>query len=105
MLMQRGEIPRRRVLIRPAAIAMVVRCLTALLGGYAATAALMSLVARLLPLPRTEATAWGMISGFLVYAVIGLWCFHEPRLARVAALVWGTALLAGGAVWLIGTRA
>jgi len=105
MLMQRGQMPRRRVLIRPAALAMLARCTTALLGGYAATAALVSLVSRLLPLSRAEATAWGMITSFLVYAVIGLWCFHEPKLARVAALVWGVALVTGGAVWLIGTRA
>jgi hypothetical protein len=54
---------------------------------------------------RAEATAWGMITSFLVYAVIGLWCFHEPKLVRVAALIWGVAALAGGAVWLIGARA
>ncbi|MBY9063764.1 hypothetical protein K7957_12550 [Sphingomonas yunnanensis] len=97
--------PRRRVLIRPAALAMLARCITALLGGYAATAALVSLVSRLLPLSRAEATAWGMITSFLVYSVIGLWCFHEPKLVRVAALVWGVALVGGGTIWLIGARA
>ena len=104
MLMQRRQMPRRRVLIRPAAPAMLARCTTALLGGYAATAALVSLVSRLLPLPRAEATVWGMITSFLVYAVIGLWCFHEPRLARAAAAVWGGAIVAGIALWLLGVR-
>ncbi|MGK6322110.1 hypothetical protein ACMGDM_03390 [Sphingomonas sp. DT-51] len=102
--MQRVEAPPRRVRIRPGAWAMLARCLTALLGGYAATAALVSLAARLLPLASVEATTWAMIASFLVYAMFGLWCFHEPRLARVVALTWGVALIAGGLTWLIGPR-
>ncbi|TCP32730.1 hypothetical protein [Sphingomonas sp. BK235] len=103
--MQRGQPIGRRLRVRPAAAAMVVRCVTALVGGYAATAALVSLVARLLPLSRVEATVWGMIASFLVYSVIALWSFHEPRLRRVTGFVWGVAILAGGATWLIGVRA
>lgn len=107
MLMQRIEPrpapPRRRV--RPAALAMAARCVTALVGGYAAAAALATLLARLLPIARAEATAWGMILSFLAYAVIALWCFVEPRLSRVAMLVWGVALLCGGIAWWLGVRA
>lgn len=108
MLMQRVESPSRAAPrarhIRVAAVAMVVRCVTAFLGGYALTAATATLVARLLPIARVEATVWGMIPGFLLYAVVGLWCFHEPRLARVAGGVWGGAIVAGTAVWLLGVR-
>jgi uncharacterized membrane protein YfcA len=92
----------------PAATArwpMVVRCITALLGGYGAAAALSTLLARLLPIDRAEATALGMILSALLYALIGLWCFHEPRLGRVAAWVWGTAILGGALLWLLGVRA
>jgi hypothetical protein len=84
--------------------AMAGRSLTALVGGYAAASVLATLLARLLPGDRAEATVWGMIAAFLIYAVIGLWCFHEPRLLRVAGAVWGIALLGGGALWLLGVR-
>ena len=105
MLMQRMERPPRRLRLRRPAIAMVARCVTALVGGYAAAAALATLLARVLPMARVEATVWGMIVSFLIYAVIGLWAFHEPRLVRVALLVWGIAVLVGGATWLLGVRA
>jgi hypothetical protein len=62
----------------PAATArwpMVVRCITALLGGYGAAAALSTFLARLLPIDRAE--AW----------------------------VWGTAILGGALLWLLGVRA
>jgi len=84
---------------------MVARCLTALAGGYAAAAAAASLVARLLPVAPVEATVWGMILSFPLYAAVGLWAFHEHRLGRVATVVWGTALAAGTACWMLGTRA
>lgn len=90
--------------IRLAAVTMVVRSVTALLGGYALVAVLAMLIARLLPIARVEATVWGMIPSFLVYAVTSLWCFHEPKLARVVGWVWGGAIVAGAAVWLLGVR-
>jgi hypothetical protein len=83
---------------------MSARCLTALLGGYAAASGIASLFARLLPIARVEATAWGMILSFLVFASLGLWAFHEPRLARVAAVIWGSAALSIGAAILLGVR-
>ncbi|MEH3101474.1 hypothetical protein [Sphingomonas adhaesiva] len=96
--------PRVRRRVRPAALAMAARCLTALVGGYAAAAVLASLVARWLPVARVEATVAGLILSFLVYPAIGLWCFVEPRLGRVAALVWGIALPGAALLWWIGTR-
>lgn len=88
--------PRRPVL------ATVARCVTAFFGGYAATAASATLLARLLPLARAEATVWAMVPAFLVYATVALWCFHEPRLARVLGGVWGAAILCAALSWLIG---
>lgn len=101
MLMQRL---RPRWARQREAAAMTARALTALVGGYAAAAALATLGARLLPVARVEATLWAMLAALPLYAAIGLWCFHEPRLARVAGAVWGTALLAGGAAWALGVR-
>lgn len=97
-----GSTPRRTG--GRARLAMAMRCVTALIGGYAAASALATLLARLLPGDRAEATAWGMIVSFLLYAIIGLWSFHEPRLGRVALIVWGGALAGIATLWLLGTR-
>jgi len=98
-----GPFPKRRT-VRPVVWSTAFRSATALVGGYAAAAVLATLLARLLPMPRVEATSWGMILSFAIYAAIALWCFHEHRLARVAAFVWGLALIGGGALWLLGVR-
>ncbi len=84
---------------------MTARCLTALLGGYGAAAALASLGARLLPVAPVEATVWGMTFSFAFYVALGLWAFHEPRLHRVAITIWGGAALLAGIVYLLGPRA
>lgn len=83
---------------------MTARCATALVGGYAAAAGFASLLARLLPIARAEATAWGMILSFLIFAGLALWAFHEHRLARVAATIWGSALASAALVLLLGPR-
>ncbi|MBY8825237.1 hypothetical protein [Sphingomonas colocasiae] len=83
---------------------MAARASTALVGGYAAASGLAALLARLLPVARVEATGWALILSFLFYAVIGLWCFHEPRLSRVAGLVWGLAAFSIAAAMLLGVR-
>lgn len=84
--------------------AMAARCATALVGGYAAAAGLASLVARFLPVTRVEATAWGMLLSFAIYAALALWAFAEARLWRVVAVIWGSAALSAGLVVLAGVR-
>lgn len=88
----------------PDALRMTARSATALLGGYAAAAGLATLLARLLPGSRVEASAWGMVTSFLVFACLGLWTFHERRLIVVAAVIWGLALASIGAALLLGVR-
>ena len=83
---------------------MAGRAFTALVGGYAAAAGSASLLARLLPVARAEATAWGMILSFLLFASLGLWAFHEPRLGRVALTIWGVTIACAVIVWLMGPR-
>jgi hypothetical protein len=83
---------------------MTARGLTALFGGYVAAAAAATLLARLLPGSRAEASAWGMILSFLVFAALGLWAFHERRLSLVVGAIWGGALLCAGAILLLGVR-
>ena len=81
---------------------MAARTLTAIVGGYAAAAASVSLVARIAPIDRAEATIWAMTLSFLVYAGLLLWAFHETRLARVAGVIWGVALGSIGCLWILG---
>ncbi|WP_076070340.1 hypothetical protein [Sphingomonas montana] len=83
---------------------MAARASTALLGGYAATAAIATLAARLLPGTAVEATAWAMTVSFLLYAAIVLWAFAERRLMRVIATIWLAALVPAGIVAAIGLR-
>jgi hypothetical protein len=83
---------------------MAARAVTALAGGYAASAGVATLSARLLPIARVEATIWAMVLSFLVFATLGLWAFHEPRLARVAGVIWGVAAVSIAAAWLMGAR-
>lgn len=81
---------------------MAVRTLTAFAGGYAAAAGSVSLVARIAPIDRVEATIWAMILSFLAYAGLILWAFHETRLSRVAGIIWGLALGSIGGLWILG---
>jgi hypothetical protein len=81
---------------------MVARALTAIVGGYAAAAGSVSLLARIAPIDRAEATIWAMTLSFLVYAGLILWAFHEPRFTRVVAVVWGLAILSAGSLWMLG---
>ncbi|CAN5402833.1 hypothetical protein BH11PSE5_BH11PSE5_19450 [soil metagenome] len=84
---------------------MMARCATALIGSYAAAAGLASLLSRLLPVARLEATVWGMILSFLLFAALGLWAFHEQRLLRVTARIWGTAIICLCLLSILGPRA
>ncbi|MHA4836682.1 iron transporter [Sphingopyxis sp. MSC1_008] len=81
---------------------MAARALTAIVGGYAAAAGSVSLLARIAPIDRAEATIWAMTLSFLVYAGLLLWAFHETRLARVAATIWGLAFGSAACLWLLG---
>ena len=102
-ILKAGPSPSGRK-VRPLVWRMALRSVTALVGGYVAAAVLATLIARLLPIARVEATSWGMILSFPIYAGIALWCFHEHRLLRVAAAVWGIAIIGGGPLWLLGVR-
>jgi hypothetical protein len=83
---------------------MTVRVATALVGGYAAAAGLATLLARLLPIARVEATAWGMMISFALYGALLLWALHERRLGRVAGIIWSIAILSAALLWALGVR-
>jgi len=87
-----------------ASLAMSLRCVTAVLGGYAASAGTATLIARVLPIARVEATIWAMIFCFLFYACLALWAFHEQRLLRVCVGIWGIAVATISLVLLLGVH-
>ena len=42
---------------------------------------------------------------FDLFAVAGLWAFHEPRLRVVTTGLWGSGLACAGILLILGTRA
>jgi hypothetical protein len=77
-------------------LAVTLRVLGAVLGGYAFSAAFVALLALALPrvtgLPRSEAVLLASMLGFLVYLVALIWAFAERRLWRPwAVFIAGTA--------------
>ena len=81
------------------------RVLAALIGAYAVTAGATALVAVLLVLAtgasRTDALIVGSMIGYLLFALLMLWCFAERRLARVWLVLVGAAVATHGlAIWI-----
>ncbi len=72
----------------------------ALLGNYALTLGLASLIAVILVLAgmqRPEAAALTSILAFLFFLVVLLYSFHTRRLARA----WAAMIVAGPACWYL----
>jgi hypothetical protein len=85
------------------AIPIIVRLVAAIGGGYAVSAGLAALTARVLPvttaMARAEAVVLASMLAFLVYLGLLVWGFAEPSLVRlclilaaVGAASWGGAL-------------
>lgn len=91
---------------RPSRVSMALatRGVTATIGGYAAAAAACALAARILPLPRVEASLWAMLASFPIYAALALWAFHARSVGRTMATVWGLAAACTAALLLLGVR-
>jgi len=69
--------------------ALVSRVIAATLGAYA-LAALTSVAAVALPIPRTEAVITGILLSFVVYTLTVIWVFA----VRSATRAWGGVLVA-----------
>ena len=72
------------------------RVLAAFIGSYAVTAGFVALLAVLLVLgasaSRSDALIVASMFGYLLFAVVMLWCFAERRLARVWLVLIGAAI-------------
>lgn len=71
----------------------VLRSVLAVAGGFAFTTALAGLgaagLARTLPLAASDAALLACMLGFIVYLLVLLWAFAEPRLGRVGLVLAG----------------
>ncbi len=65
------------------AIEIVARIAAATAGAYAASYALAAGLARLLPLPRSEAMILSSVLGIVAIVGFALWAFAERSLARL----------------------
>lgn len=91
-------------LMNRASLAVVLRVIGAVLGGYVFSAALVALLAAGLPLaglPRSEAVVSAAMLGFVLYLLVLLWAFSVRSLARLWAVLAGGAALAASLVLLI----
>ncbi len=88
----------------PAAWRVALRVAGGLGGGYAFTAALVSLLSAALTLAgqaRSEAVVLAAMLGFVVYLLVLLWAFSMRSLLRLwTALAGGTGLLMAATAWL-----
>ena len=78
---------------------VTLRVLAIVIGGYAASASLVTAASVALPwagVARSDAYTLSGMLGFLVYLTLALWAAAERRLVLVVAVL--TGLTAGGAV-------
>ncbi len=88
------------------AVPIIVRLVAAIGGGYAVSAGLAALAARVLPattaIPRSEAVVLASMLAFLVYLGLLIWGFAEPSLARLCLILVIVGIVSwGGAFGLV----
>ena len=87
------------------AVPIVFRLILAIGGGYAVAAGLSALAAVGLPaataMPRSEAVVLASMLAFLIYLVLLLWAFAEPRLARLCFILTAVGVASWGGAWSI----
>lgn len=73
------------------------RVLASIVGAYAVTAGVTALIAVLLVLiadaSRSDALIAGSMVGYLLFALLMLWCFAERRLGRVWLVLLGVTFV------------
>ncbi|MBI1649138.1 iron transporter [Hyphomicrobium sulfonivorans] len=86
-------------------VAIAMRAVLAIAGGYAVTWVLAYWLAKIIPLADSEAVIVTSLLGLLVYPVLMVWAFACPRTTRVFvtfAVVCAAGFLpivSGGALW------
>lgn len=85
-------------------IALGLRVLGAVAGGYAVTALAVAVAGAALAragMARSEAVVLAAMLGFLAYLALLLWAFHVARVGRLWAALAGAAAALAGALWLL----
>jgi hypothetical protein len=70
-------------------LAVTSRILAALFGGYLIAALTSVCITQWVPMPRADAVVTGMMSSFLAYLLVVIWCFA----CRTAWRAWAGILL------------
>ena len=88
------------------AIPIIVRPIAAIGGGYAVSAGLAALAARILPattaMPAREAVVLVSMLTFLIYLGLLIWGFAEPNLLRLCLILAAVGIVSwGGAMGLV----
>lgn len=77
-------------------LAVALRTVAAVFGGYVIAAAVAALLSTRLPLPRLEAVMAATMLSFVVYAAVILWSFTVGSLTRVCWVLTLAGLLLTG---------
>lgn len=72
------------------------RVCAALFGGYAAASAVSMLLARVMPLPKADATTAAILLTPILYLVAILWAFSVAAPSRAWAVLVAITVIAGG---------
>jgi len=72
------------------------RVCAAFLGGYAAASAVSMLLARVMPLPKADATTAAILLTPILYLVAILWAFSTASPSRAWAVLVAITVIAGG---------
>lgn len=80
---------------------LLVRCALALIGGFMVARMVGGALAVILPLPRFDATALGVMLGYIAFAVAAVWAFAAGSLVRAVMGLAVPALAFGLLVFLL----
>lgn len=83
---------------------LCLRLIAAIPGGYALSAAAVTLLGGLLTrfgMVRSEAVVVSAMSGFVFYLALLIWAFAERSLTRLWAGIAGGLVVCAGLLWLL----
>lgn len=81
-------------------LSVTLRAIAAIGGGYVLSAAVIALLAALLPMARAEAVVTVTLLSFLIYASVVLWVFSVRSVVRVWVWMLIVMTLLAVALWL-----
>ena len=80
---------------------VVSRAAAAIVGGYAATTAVSILLARLLPMPKANATVTAVLATSSLYVCAIVWAFAARSPLRAWGVLSAVGIVAGTTSWAL----